>query len=119
MPPRFPHGLVRPPSKMDKSELAVFTILGASVAFGLFRMGSDVFFRVRGGGEKEEESDPDSRDRALDAIGKCDLHLRNFGKCAQDNGLLVLVKCRDMNAKIKDCMKSERDASPGKIRGSR
>lgn len=106
---------------MDKSELAVFAILGASVAVGLFRMGSDVSFRVRGGGggEREGESDDDGRDRALDAIRKCDLHLRNFGKCAQDSGMLVLFKCRDLNAKIKDCMKSERDASSGNIRGSR
>ena len=100
---------------MDKSELAVFAILGASVAVGLFRMGLDVFYQVWGGGSKEEDgSDADGRDRAIDAIGKCDHHLGNFGKCAQDNGVLVLFKCRDLNAKIKDCM-SENDASPGRL----
>ena len=125
MPPRFPHGLVRPPSKMDKSEMAVFALLGASVSVGLYRLGSDVWGwsgggREGGGGgggggeganneekETEEMSDNDIRERALDAIGKCDVHLKNFGKCAQDSGLLVLFQCKDLNAKIRDCMSEQ------------
>lgn len=38
------------------------------------------------------------------AIEKCRDHMRNFGQCAQDNGLLVVFKCRDLNRKINDCM---------------
>lgn len=38
------------------------------------------------------------------AIKTCNPHLKNFGKCAQDNGLLVVFKCRDLNRKINECM---------------
>ena len=38
------------------------------------------------------------------AIKRCDEHLKNFGRCAQDNGLLVVFKCRDLNRKINECM---------------
>ena len=30
--------------------------------------------------------------------------LKNFGQCAQDNGLLVVFKCRYFNKKINECM---------------
>ena len=38
------------------------------------------------------------------AIKKCEVPLKNFGQCAQDNGLLVVFKCRDFNKKINECM---------------
>ncbi|KAL7432710.1 hypothetical protein ACHAXH_004123 [Discostella pseudostelligera] len=38
------------------------------------------------------------------AIKKCEEHLKNFGQCAQDNGLLVVFKCRELNRKINECM---------------
>ena len=124
MPPRFPHGLVRPTSKMDKSELAVFAILGASVSVGLYRMGSDVLSRGSssrsdgGGGVNDEKSDNDRRERALDAIAKCDVQLKKFGECARDSGILVLFKCRDLNERIKDCMSEQNNASPRTSEGT-
>ena len=39
-----------------------------------------------------------------EAIKKCDGHLKAFGQCAQDNGLLVVFKCRELNKKINECM---------------
>ncbi|KAL7542255.1 hypothetical protein ACHAXR_011617 [Thalassiosira sp. AJA248-18] len=39
-----------------------------------------------------------------EAIKKCEHTLKNFGQCAQDNGLLVVFKCRDLNKKINECM---------------
>ena len=39
-----------------------------------------------------------------EAIKKCEVHMKNFGQCAQDNGLLVVFKCRDLNRKINECM---------------
>jgi len=39
-----------------------------------------------------------------EAIKKCEGHLKNFGQCAQDNGLLVVFKCRGLNKKINECM---------------
>ena len=47
------------------------------------------------------------------AIKKCEVHLKNFGQCAQDNGLLVVFKCRDLNRKINECMAEHN--SPGKL----
>ena len=38
------------------------------------------------------------------AIKECETHMRNFGQCAQENGLLVVFKCRDLNRKINECM---------------
>eukprot|EP00581_Thalassiosira_minuscula_P014168 CAMPEP_0183721502 /NCGR_PEP_ID=MMETSP0737-20130205/13757_1 /TAXON_ID=385413 /ORGANISM="Thalassiosira miniscula, Strain CCMP1093" /LENGTH=66 /DNA_ID=CAMNT_0025951515 /DNA_START=269 /DNA_END=466 /DNA_ORIENTATION=+ len=54
MPPRFPHRLVKPPTKMDKSEMAVFAVLGVSVTFGLMQMGSDALKIVRGESGKDD-----------------------------------------------------------------
>ncbi|KAL9179407.1 hypothetical protein ACHAXT_008697 [Thalassiosira profunda] len=39
-----------------------------------------------------------------EAIKKCDVHMKQFGQCAQENGLLVVFKCRDLNKKINECM---------------
>lgn len=39
-----------------------------------------------------------------EAIKKCEHHLKNFGQCAQESGLLVVFKCRDLNRKINECM---------------
>lgn len=39
-----------------------------------------------------------------EAIKKCDVHLKNFGQCAQESGLLVVFKCRELNKKINECM---------------
>mmetsp|Transcript_37045 Transcript_37045/g.66688 ORF Transcript_37045/g.66688 Transcript_37045/m.66688 type:complete len:111 (+) Transcript_37045:247-579(+) len=38
------------------------------------------------------------------AIKKCEGTMKDFGKCAQENGLLVVFKCRDFNRKINECM---------------
>ncbi|KAL7452706.1 hypothetical protein ACHAWC_004426 [Mediolabrus comicus] len=38
------------------------------------------------------------------AIKICEDHLKNFGQCAQENGLLVVFKCRELNKKINECM---------------
>lgn len=54
MPPRFPHRLVKPPTKMDKAELAVFAILGASVAAGLLQMGSSALQAYRNESSKSD-----------------------------------------------------------------
>ncbi|KAL7487345.1 hypothetical protein ACHAW6_012944 [Cyclotella cf. meneghiniana] len=39
------------------------------------------------------------------AIKTCDEHLKAFGQCAQDNGLLVVFRCRELNRRINDCMR--------------
>lgn len=39
-----------------------------------------------------------------EAIKKCEPQLKNFGQCAQDSGLLVVFKCRELNRKINECM---------------
>ena len=41
--PKYPHGLVKPPSKMNKSEWAVLVGLAASVSVGLYEMGSSLY----------------------------------------------------------------------------
>lgn len=38
------------------------------------------------------------------AIKTCDPHLKAFGQCAQENGLMVVFRCRELNKKINDCM---------------
>ena len=38
MPPRYPHGLKRPPHLMSGSEKAVFAALGASVGIGVYQL---------------------------------------------------------------------------------
>jgi len=43
MPKRFPHGLVKPPSKMNKSEWVVLVGLAASVSVGIYEMGSSLY----------------------------------------------------------------------------
>jgi hypothetical protein len=84
---------------MNTSELAIFGILGTSVIIGIYQMGKDAF-RVYSG-----TTDNDRRERALSAInGKCNIHLQNFGQCAQDNGMLVLYKCRTLNNILKECL---------------
>ena len=40
MPPRFPHGLIKPPTSMNKGEIAVCFTLAISVSVGMFEMGS-------------------------------------------------------------------------------
>ena len=41
--PKYPHRLLKPPSKMNKSELAVLVGLAASVSVGLYEMGSSLY----------------------------------------------------------------------------
>ena len=48
MPPRFPHRLTKPPTQMSHAELAVLAILGASVAIGLYQVGSKNVLQVYG-----------------------------------------------------------------------
>lgn len=38
MPPRYPHGLKRPPHLMSGSEKAVFAALGASIGIGVYQL---------------------------------------------------------------------------------
>ena len=76
MPPRFPHRLVKPPSKMDKSELAVFAVLGASITAGLLQMGSNVLQVYGPGREKSDDADSNSNKSAA-----CPM---NWGKAKTD-----------------------------------
>ena len=41
--PKYPHRLLKPPSKMNKSELAVLVGLAGSVSLGLYEMGSSLY----------------------------------------------------------------------------
>jgi len=52
---RFPHGLVKAPSKMNKSEWAVLVGLAASVSVGLYEMGSSLY-KVYGRNDKSSNS---------------------------------------------------------------
>ena len=38
------------------------------------------------------------------AIDKCKTEINAFGKCAQENGLMVVWSCRDFNRKLNACM---------------
>ena len=38
------------------------------------------------------------------AIDKCRTEINAFGKCAQDNGLLVVWNCRELNKELNACM---------------
>ena len=49
--PKYPHRLLKPPSKMNKSELAVLVGLAASVSVGLYEMGSSLY-KVYGRNDK-------------------------------------------------------------------
>ena len=55
MPKRFPHGLVKSPSKMNKSEWAVLVGLAASVSVGLYEMGSSLY-KVYGRNDKSSSN---------------------------------------------------------------
>ena len=49
--PKYPHRLLKPPSKMNKSELAVLVGLAGSVSLGLYEMGSSLY-KVYGRNDK-------------------------------------------------------------------
>ena len=53
--PKYPHRLLKPPSKMNKSELAVLVGLAASVSVGLYEMGSSLY-KVYGRNDKSSNS---------------------------------------------------------------
>ncbi len=38
------------------------------------------------------------------AIDKCRTEINAFGKCAQDNGLMVVWRCRHLNKELNACM---------------
>lgn len=38
------------------------------------------------------------------AIDKCRDHIQAFGKCAEEQGLLVVFKCRQFNKDLNACM---------------
>mmetsp|Transcript_4656 Transcript_4656/g.7067 ORF Transcript_4656/g.7067 Transcript_4656/m.7067 type:complete len:108 (-) Transcript_4656:165-488(-) len=38
------------------------------------------------------------------AIDKCRDRINAFGKCAQEQGLMVVFKCRDFNKELNSCM---------------
>uniref|UniRef100_A0A7S0GCI0 COX assembly mitochondrial protein n=1 Tax=Proboscia inermis TaxID=420281 RepID=A0A7S0GCI0_9STRA len=42
------------------------------------------------------------------AIEKCRLDVKSFGKCAEENGLLVVFKCRQELRSMSDCIESNR-----------
>eukprot|EP00986_Skeletonema_menzelii_P010815 scaffold5399_cov147-Skeletonema_menzelii.AAC.21 len=52
---RLPHGLVKPPTQMNRPELFVFALLGTSVAVGLASMCSDAYKVFRSGGGRDED----------------------------------------------------------------
>ena len=56
--PRLPHRLVKPPTQMSMSELAVFGALGVSITVGLVQMGSETFafYRRENSGEEHDKS---------------------------------------------------------------
>merc|ERR1719356_611062 len=35
---------------------------------------------------------------------RCSGHLREFGRCAQENGLMVVFRCRELNRRVNECM---------------
>jgi hypothetical protein len=39
------------------------------------------------------------------AVDKCREQINSFGKCAQENGLLVVFKCRAVNKEMNECMR--------------
>ncbi len=53
---RLPHGLVKPPTQMNRPELFIFAVLGTSVAIGLASMSSDAYKVYRSRGGKEEDT---------------------------------------------------------------
>ncbi len=53
---RLPHGLVKPPTQMNRPEMFIFAVLGTSVAIGLASMSSDAYKVYRSGDEKGEGS---------------------------------------------------------------
>ena len=52
---RLPRGLVKPPTQMNRPELFLLALLGASVAVGLASMGSDSYKVYRSGSGKVED----------------------------------------------------------------
>ena len=38
------------------------------------------------------------------AVEKCRTEINAFGKCAQESGLMVVWKCRQLNKEIQNCM---------------
>mmetsp|Transcript_26354 Transcript_26354/g.52936 ORF Transcript_26354/g.52936 Transcript_26354/m.52936 type:complete len:81 (+) Transcript_26354:108-350(+) len=54
---RLPHGLVKPPTQMNRPELFIFALLGTSVAIGLASMSSDSYKVYRNGGGRENDGE--------------------------------------------------------------
>jgi hypothetical protein len=52
---RLPHGLVKPPTQMNRPELFVLALLGTSVTIGLASMGYDLYKVFRSGSGKVED----------------------------------------------------------------
>jgi hypothetical protein len=56
---RLPHGLVKPPTQMNRPEVFILALLGTSVTIGLASMGSDLYRVYRKGSAKEVENGTD------------------------------------------------------------
>jgi len=61
---RLPHGLVKPPTQMNRPEVFILALLGTSVTIGLASMGSDLYRVYRKGKEVENGTDQTLSDSA-------------------------------------------------------
>lgn len=63
MPPRYPHGLKRPPHLMSGGEKAVFAALGASIGIGVYQLVTSPWGEEKkSGGVSAEDEIPSFRE---------------------------------------------------------
>mmetsp|Transcript_174 Transcript_174/g.288 ORF Transcript_174/g.288 Transcript_174/m.288 type:complete len:89 (+) Transcript_174:200-466(+) len=55
MPPKFPHGLKKDPTKMSRAELAMFGALAGSVGLGIYRLVTSPWSETHNLDEKARE----------------------------------------------------------------
>lgn len=61
MPPKYPNRLVKPPTHMNRPEMAVLVALGVSVSIGFYHMGRSTMQMNRGGGSDASRDRPEGR----------------------------------------------------------
>mmetsp|Transcript_0 Transcript_0/g.1 ORF Transcript_0/g.1 Transcript_0/m.1 type:complete len:106 (-) Transcript_0:357-674(-) len=54
MPPRYPHGLKKPPTDMSLFEKGVFAALGTSISIGIFQLATSPWGEAGSSGANEE-----------------------------------------------------------------